>query len=293
MASEPWGDPAVNYLCCRLADLLSRMLEPDEREIVRGDLAESNLTGWQATREVAGLVLRRQAALWREWHSWLALAGLIPLGLVLTLASRRTAYGNAIYIWLYANNWTWTYLKAGFREQFLSDSAGIVISWFALAGWSWTGGLLIGSLSRRRIWTNAALLFFGLLIGGLLRPHNGRFGTDPNAAVFALMFYRVVFPVAAQCAFVLVPSLAGMRAGYRTAALPVSLRTLLWICVIASMASLATQDSLWWQIRTWHLYPLRLPRLPSLQPLAIAGPIGYIVATAIFGRSRRRTQRTA
>jgi hypothetical protein len=214
MASEPWGDPAVNFLCCRLADLLSRMLEPDEREIVRGDLAESNLTGWQATREVAGLVLRRQAALFREWHSWFALTGLIPLCLILTLTSRRTAYGNAIYIWLYANNWTWTYLNAGFREQLLGDGAGIAISWIALAGWSWTGGLLIGSLSRRRIWANAALLSFGLLIGGFLSPHNGRLGTDPNAAVFAPMFYRVVFPFAVQCVFVLAPSLAGMRVGH-------------------------------------------------------------------------------
>ncbi len=68
------------------------MLEPDEREAVRGDFAESGETSGQALRNVLGLVLRRQAALWKDWRPWLALVGLVaPLGVLLSLVARREA----------------------------------------------------------------------------------------------------------------------------------------------------------------------------------------------------------
>jgi hypothetical protein len=110
--------------------------------------------------------------LWQEWHSWLALVGLvIPLGALLTVVSRRTADGNAIYLWLYANNWTWTYItNVGFRNDFFGHGTGIVISWIEVICWSWTGGLLLGYVSRRATWSNAVLLSFGLLMGALLHP---------------------------------------------------------------------------------------------------------------------------
>ncbi|MBZ5634636.1 MAG: hypothetical protein LAO55_16045 [Acidobacteriia bacterium] len=61
---------------------MSRMLEPDEREASRGDLAESGEHGGQALLGLVGLVVRRQAALWKDWRPWLALVGLvIPLGM--------------------------------------------------------------------------------------------------------------------------------------------------------------------------------------------------------------------
>jgi len=53
----------------RLADLVSRMLEPAERETVRDDLTESGETGIRALCAVLGLAVRRQAALWKGWHS--------------------------------------------------------------------------------------------------------------------------------------------------------------------------------------------------------------------------------
>lgn len=295
----------MTHFCWWLVDLLSRMLEPGERDAVRGDLAESGVSGGQALRDVLGLVVRRQVALWQGWHSWLALGGLvIPLGVLLTLVSRRTADGNAIYLWLYANNWTWTYItNAGFRDELFGNGAAIVISWIALMCWSWTGGLLLGYLSRRTIWSNAAFLSFGLLLGALLHPppfieslflpHHDRFGADPNGAVFAVTFYRVVFPLIVQYVLVLLPSLLGMRQGLRTGVLPFSLRTILWTSAIASMTSLVAQNSLWWQIRTWQTYPLRLPRLPSLHLVAAAGPIGYMIVTSIFRWSRGRTNAMA
>jgi hypothetical protein len=293
---------AMTHFYWRLVDLLSRMLKPDERDAVLGDQAESGVSGGQALRDLLGLVVRRQVALWREWYSWLSLAGLvIPLGALLTGVSRRTADGNAIYLWLYANNWTWTYItNAGFRDDFFGHGTGIVISWTELICWSWTGGLLLGYVSRRTTRSTAVLLSFGLLLGALLHPppfidsffflpHSYRIGPDPNSAVYAVAFYRVVFPLIVQSVPVLLPSLLGISQGSRTSALPFSLRTILWISVVASMASLVTQNSLWWQMRTWQLYPLRLPRLPSLHLVAAAGPIGYMIVTSMLRRSRGGT----
>ena len=56
----------------------------------------------RALIEVFGLVARREAAQWRDWRPWLALALLIPFGVLLSLVSRHTASGSAIHIWLYA-----------------------------------------------------------------------------------------------------------------------------------------------------------------------------------------------
>lgn len=297
MGGGPTLYPAMTHFGWRLVDLLSRMLNPDERDAVLGDHAESGVSGGQALRDLLGLVVRRQAAVWQEWHSWLALAGVaIPLGTLLTVVSRRTATGNAIYFWLYANNWTWTYItNAGVRDEFLGHGTGIVISWIELICWSWTSGLILGYVSRRAAWPNAVLLSFGLLLGALLHPppflesfllpHSDRASPDPNAAVYAVPFYRVVFPLIVQSVLVVLPSSFGIRQGLRALALPFSLRTILWISVVASMASLVTQNSLWWQMRTWQLYPLRFPRLPSLHLVAAAGPIVYMIVASILRRS--------
>jgi Tat protein translocase TatC len=47
-----------------LAKGVSRILEANERDAVLGDLAESHESGGQALRDLLGLVVRRQAALW-------------------------------------------------------------------------------------------------------------------------------------------------------------------------------------------------------------------------------------
>jgi hypothetical protein len=60
-----------------LADASSRMLDSNEREAVHGDLAESLETGGQALRNVLGLVIRRQLAVWRGWQPWVSL-GTLP-----------------------------------------------------------------------------------------------------------------------------------------------------------------------------------------------------------------------
>jgi len=44
-----------------LVELVSRPLEPEEREAVLGDLLEADRSAWQALLDIFGLILRRQA----------------------------------------------------------------------------------------------------------------------------------------------------------------------------------------------------------------------------------------
>lgn len=115
----------MTRICWWLVNIVSRLLEPDERDAVRGDFAESSETGGRALRDVLGLVVRRQVTLWKDWRPWLALAGLVgPLGMLLSLVSRRSADGSAIHIWMYVNNWTWAYVtNAGARHDLAHYSA--------------------------------------------------------------------------------------------------------------------------------------------------------------------------
>ena len=85
---------------------------------------------------------------------------------LLTLVSRRTADGNAICLWLYANNWTSTYITvAGFRDDFLVTAR--VSSFPDCADVrSWTFGSSMIPVTPYH-WSNAAFLSFGLLFGAL------------------------------------------------------------------------------------------------------------------------------
>src|SRR5277367_4309606 len=132
-----------------LVDIVSRSLQPDEREAVNGDFAESGETGGSALCGLLGLVLRRQFELWSDWRPWLAVLGLVaPIGLLLSWVSRMIADGSAIYVWMYLDNWTWTYMtNAGARIDLIRYGADIFLKYLALVCWSWTGGFLLGSLS--------------------------------------------------------------------------------------------------------------------------------------------------
>ncbi|MGI9073879.1 MAG: hypothetical protein ACR2JB_21765, partial [Bryobacteraceae bacterium] len=115
--------------CWRWVDIASRLLEPDERDSVLGDFAESGETGGQALCGLLGLIVRRQAALWNDWRPWLTLGSLvIPLAWLLSIASRLTASTSAVYVWSYVNNWDWTLLKYGTFWYVLRDSTGAVFT---------------------------------------------------------------------------------------------------------------------------------------------------------------------
>lgn len=131
-----------------LLEFIARLLERDEREAVLGDLAETGESAWEASLQLAGLVLRRHAALWRDWRPWVAALGLslpsslLLMGFSLSLAQRSERLAEAI-------------LSPG------ASSANQGLALFAprlirLLGWSWTIGCVVGSLSRRTLWASVA-----------------------------------------------------------------------------------------------------------------------------------------
>jgi hypothetical protein len=292
-----------------LVDTVSRMLGPDEREAVRGDFAESGETSGQALRSVLGLVVRRQAALWKDWRPWLALVGLVaPLGVLLSLVCRREAHTSAIYLWLYLNNWTWAYItNPGARLDLIHYSAGIFVTYVTLLCWSWASGFMLGSLSRRTIPVNGALFCLVVLFAKLLEaPPPGRndSNVDSNDAVFSLTFYSVMFPLILQAVLILLPAVWGMHQGRRLATLPPMLRTILWTFAIATITALAIRNWGWVLCSTgrfpacmewalWAGYATQAGRPPSRHipalPLALIGPVGYMAATAVRRRWRGKT----
>jgi hypothetical protein len=199
-----------------LAETASRLLEPDERDAVRGDLAESGETGRQALRAVLGLVIRRQAVLWKDWRPWLALLGLVPLGVQLSLFSRHVADTSAIFIWMYANNWTWTYVtNPSFRLDLAHYIGVFSLQYISLTCMSWMAAFMLGSLSRRAILVNGSLYCLVLLFAAILAapPNRG----PEHDAVFSLTFYDVIFPLIVQAMLVLLPSVWAMKISFKRA----------------------------------------------------------------------------
>jgi hypothetical protein len=282
----------------RMADAASLMLDSAERDAVCGDLAESGESGSQALREVLSLVVRRRAACLRGWRPWLTLVSLtVPLSVLVSLLSRRTADGTAIYLWLYVNNWDWTTIhNPGFWRELAQCAPGVLLSYLALACWSWTTGLLVGCFARRVLWFSGAVFFVVVLAVGIFgiprffdhilvlqRARDFR----SNAAVFLEAFYRQVFPQCLQLLLVVLPAWRGMFQGCRMDRFPRTAQVFLLIAAAEAVGTLLSTNLLWWQMRVWYIWPLRQPRLPSMMPLAIAGPAAYLLLTSLVRRPRR------
>lgn len=286
-----------------LVDVISRTLDADEREAVRGDLAESGATGRQALRDVFGLVFRRQAALWMHWKPWLTLVFLIvPLSMLLSLASKRTSDGSSVYIWMYAGNWNWDLLKnAGFWYELVHVIWIVLLEYMTLACLSWTCGFVLGSASRRMVQMNGVLLCLALLFGVLLGAPLylayysrylqhvftlRRFAADPVAVG---TFYRV-FPVIVQALLVAVPSLWGMHRGAGSARPRLLPGAMLWTAAIMTLALMVIQAPglgfflgfpKWYWI--WQSWPIRLLRI------AVYWPVAYLAASALSRRWHGKT----
>jgi hypothetical protein len=278
-----------------LVDLLTEMLDADERQIVRGDVAESSTTN-QAVRDVFGLVIRRQFDQWMHWRPWITLIVLIlPLAMVLSIVSGRTAGMSSVYLWMYANNWHWSDVRNLGFWQVLGETAFLVFtSQLTLACWAWTGGFVLGAVSRKMVQTNYLLLSLMLLLGAavgtplyegfygqyLHRAFGMPFFPDPNAPVFAVAFYRQSFPLIVQAVSVVIPALWGIRKGAGLASFRPTLRILLWTAALVSLIVMLTQNQDLWVF-------LRVPIRPEFWgrrwlQMTVYWPMLYLVA--IIGR---------
>src|SRR5579863_1368367 len=71
-----------------LVEAASSMLDRDEREAVLGDLIEAGEGVWRAMLAVLGLVLYREAAVWKTCRPWITALGLsVPCSFLLMGAS--------------------------------------------------------------------------------------------------------------------------------------------------------------------------------------------------------------
>jgi hypothetical protein len=186
-----------------LTDMVVQLLEPHEREAVCGDLIECDAGGWHALRQVLGLVVRRQAALWMEWRPWFALFGVaLPLGIVLSHASRWWADSSAHDISLYVRIWEWSYLGyPGWRRDLFEILWSISLSAAALSAWSWTCGYMLASISRRTVWVTVIAFALVVFLATLGTPTVFRVLHDKYAG----HFYGVVLPRLFRSVFVMVP----------------------------------------------------------------------------------------
>ena len=296
MGNQLSRGPMTHQIASVLVDMLTETLDPDERDTVRGDIAEAGPCNFHTVRDVLGLVARRQMNQWAYFRPWIILAGLVvPLTFLLSVFSRHIAGMTSVYLWMYANNWHWSDARTiGFWQVFGETVLSVFLGQLTLICWAWTVGFVVGAVSRSMMQMNRLLLSFTLLFAGsagiplylhfysqyLERSFGAPSLPDPNAPVFALAFYREMFPFIIQALFVVLPALWGMRVGGHAAGLRPALQTFVWIAVITALGSMVIQTpDLWiflgvppraWMVPSWKMQFLRLAVLWPVVYWAVA-----------------------
>lgn len=214
----------------------ARLLDADEREAVLGDLEEVGETSWRGLIDIFGLIARRQAGHWKNWRPWLAAFGLaLPCSFALMGFSLSVSRSYLDLIGPTIFNATGITVGYGF---FL-----LLCNLLLLGAWSWTGGFVIGSLSRRTLWVSAALSFLPCLFC------LARFSIDSLSRLSLLLF--------------LPPAILGVRRGLRIAEIKLSAAIALTVGI-----TLLT-------IPTWNSSG---PWIPNW---ALSWPAWYLLATAL------------
>jgi hypothetical protein len=135
-----------------LAEIATHLLERDEREAVLGDLSEADESAWHGLLDVLGLVIRRQLLLWKSWRPWLSAFGL-------TLPGSFLLMGASVSV-----SSTYQRIQGLMGPRFLDvpsltmqDGLLLLCQVFLLIAWSWAGGFVVGSMSRRTLWASTIL----------------------------------------------------------------------------------------------------------------------------------------
>jgi hypothetical protein len=203
-----------------LLELSTRLLDPEEREVVLGDLLETHATTWRGLFDIFGLVLRRRADLWRDPRPWLA-------GFVVALPSSYLLMGASSSV-------TCTYQRLVHHRAFVEHSPTghegfllLLCHVLLLIAWSWAAGYTVGSVSRRTLWASVVL-----------------------AAVPSLNF--LCGPVSGLCLFLfLPPAMLGVWRGWQGSRISFRTATVLALTVTVLMISAWTNNALW--MANWAL----------------------------------------
>jgi len=190
-----------------LVAAIARLLDPRESEAVMGDLIEARQGAWHSAIDVSGLVLRRQAALWLDWRPWVAGPGLaFPTSFLLMSTSLSVSVSLQNLV---AGNVT------GHPSPGTDGLLPLTCQLAMLVIWSWTGGFVVGSLSRRTLWASA--LFY-------LVP-----------CTFCLSRFRIPGLSRFDLLLFLVPAIAGLYHGLRSSRLGSRPATTIAVIVTALM----------------------------------------------------------
>jgi hypothetical protein len=198
----------------RLTACFARTLEPEEREAVLGDLAESQEAGLRAVWEVLNLAARRQAGIWRRWRPWpVAIVLVIPTALILSAVAGYMSHLAGIYGWMYLANWESSYLtNPGARADLLHYLTVALTYSGAVAAWSWAAGFAAGSLARRAV-PGIGLLAALTLFAVQPNAHGISFGV--NDAAFHSLVTAWLLPVLTRALLILLPAFGGLALGSR------------------------------------------------------------------------------
>lgn len=273
-----------------LVDRVSCLLDERERQVVCGDLAECGSRPARALREVLGLVIRRQAALWLDWQPWFAvLSAVVPIGLLLSHASRSWGVLLGVDLANYWVLWDVSYLAyPGYRNDVIRLVVWTGACWLALIGWSWTCGYVVGQFSRRTLWLTLSIFALVVFVG--------TWGKVPIRHWNPSLKYHLVVVVAPRMVrtfLVILPMVLGAYRGRRGSSLSL-MPTLLGVLLTAgatAMVSQAFENSVFF------------PRDPGPDGFVISDddprpwwplsfvmmwPAAYILATTTFQRWREK-----
>lgn len=120
----------------------SGLLDPREREVVLGDLAEAGNAAWRGAIEILGLATRRQLLLWKSWRPWVCVFGV-------ALPNSFQLIGFSLLVS--------EMFRCMFRQGLGADGVRLLLCRIALlAILAWSCGFAVGAVSRRTLWASIA-----------------------------------------------------------------------------------------------------------------------------------------
>ena len=214
-------------LAWSLTEVAAHLLHHEEREVVIGDLSEAHETAWRGLLDVLGLVTRRQLLLWKNWRPWLS-------GFGLALPSSFLLMGASVGVSMAFQSHTG---PRDFNQQLL-----FLCQVLLLAAWSWSGGFVMGKLSRLTLWASVLLC---------LTP-----------CLFCMVRFRIPSLSRASLLLFLLPAVVGALQGVRRIQISLKAGFALAVSVTALMVFMCSSGRLWFV--NWSLI----------------WPVWYIVSTA-------------
>lgn len=222
-----------------LVEFAARPLDRDEREAVLGDSIETGESAMRALFGILGLVLRRQALLWKSWRPWISVFVFgVPCTVLLMAVSMSVTCTVDRLMGFKMSHWAPTG----------HEGLGLLLCHIVLLiAWSWATGFTLGSLSPKTLWVNASL---GTFLAVNCAGHMLKLTAASQLAPFLF----------------LLPAIWGIRDGIRTIKLRLDHALLLAGTMAVLAASAWFNNALWiynWLLLCPALYLLATARRPN------------------------------